>query len=168
MTTSKNGMEEMNAANNHGTCWLMQVAAFAHLHRRRGPARLCAASDSKKCSSPDRLAADGSLPLEMRRTKPYGYCLFNARSHGHRSARSFARNGDNLWEFTTAGRPQHPQGVEYIHPYIKDKSTWPHKPDVMFWEFWPVRSPVLLFGGLAYQRAQVAGHVENIGSESNQ
>ena len=31
MTTSKNGMEERDAKNNHGTCWLMQVAAFAKL-----------------------------------------------------------------------------------------------------------------------------------------
>ncbi len=31
MTTSKNGMEEGAAKNNHGTCWLMQVAAFAKL-----------------------------------------------------------------------------------------------------------------------------------------
>src|SRR5581483_7808619 len=31
MTTSKNGIDERNAKNNHGTCWVMQVAAFAHL-----------------------------------------------------------------------------------------------------------------------------------------
>ncbi len=31
LTTSKNGIEERDAKNNHGTCWLMQVAAFAHL-----------------------------------------------------------------------------------------------------------------------------------------
>src|ERR1700689_4974577 len=29
MTTSANGIEERDAKNNHGTCWLMQVAAFA-------------------------------------------------------------------------------------------------------------------------------------------
>ena len=29
MTTSKNGKEEEAAKNNHGTCWHMQVAAFA-------------------------------------------------------------------------------------------------------------------------------------------
>src|SRR6266850_1272946 len=30
MTTSKNGTDERDAKNNHGTCWIMQVAAFAH------------------------------------------------------------------------------------------------------------------------------------------
>src|SRR6266498_5068638 len=30
MSTSKNGIEEREAKNNHGTCWVMQVAKFAH------------------------------------------------------------------------------------------------------------------------------------------
>ena len=29
LTTHQYGMDEMNAKNNHGTCWVMQVAAFA-------------------------------------------------------------------------------------------------------------------------------------------
>jgi hypothetical protein len=29
LTTHKYGIDEMNAANNHGTCWVMQVSAFA-------------------------------------------------------------------------------------------------------------------------------------------
>ena len=29
MTTSKNGAEERDAKNNHGSCWVMQVAEFA-------------------------------------------------------------------------------------------------------------------------------------------
>src|ERR1043165_221403 len=31
MTANKNGLEERDAKNNHGTCWVMQVAAFAYL-----------------------------------------------------------------------------------------------------------------------------------------
>ncbi len=31
MSTSKNGQDEMNAKNNHGTCWYAQAAAFATL-----------------------------------------------------------------------------------------------------------------------------------------
>lgn len=37
MTTSKNGMEERDAKNNHGTCWLLQVAEFARLTGKCGP-----------------------------------------------------------------------------------------------------------------------------------
>ena len=31
MTTDPNGIDEREAKNNHGTCWVMQVAAFARL-----------------------------------------------------------------------------------------------------------------------------------------
>ena len=31
LTTHKYGIDERNAKNNHATCWVMQVAAFAHL-----------------------------------------------------------------------------------------------------------------------------------------
>jgi hypothetical protein len=41
------------------------------------------------------------------------------------------------------------QGMEYLYPYLKDKSTWPHAKDVMIFDEWPVREPSLLFSGLA-------------------
>jgi hypothetical protein len=31
----------------------------------------------KEVIVPEQIAADGSFPLELTRTKPYGYCLFN-------------------------------------------------------------------------------------------
>lgn len=31
LTTHQYGKDEMNAENNHGTCWTMQVASFAKL-----------------------------------------------------------------------------------------------------------------------------------------
>jgi len=35
-------------------------------------------------------------------------------------------------------------------PYIRDKQSWPHKPDVMYHDEWPMRQASLLFAGLAY------------------
>ena len=35
LTTHPYGIEERNAKNNHGTCWEMQVAAFARLSANR-------------------------------------------------------------------------------------------------------------------------------------
>ena len=42
------------------------------------------------------------------------------------------------------------KAIEFIYPYIKNKNTWPYPKDVMYWEQWPVASPVLLFGYMAY------------------
>lgn len=37
----------------------------------------------------------------------------------------------------------------FLYPYLADKSTWPYPHDVQHWDAWPVRSPGLLFCGLA-------------------
>ena len=36
MTTSPHGIDERNAKNNHGTCWVLRVARIAPLYRERG------------------------------------------------------------------------------------------------------------------------------------
>src|SRR5882672_1633119 len=76
MTTSKNGLEERDAKNNHGTCWVMQVAAFAHLTGDEKLLGYCR-DRFKTIIVPNQIAGDGSFPQELRRTKPYGYSLFN-------------------------------------------------------------------------------------------
>src|SRR5262249_6898766 len=76
MTTSKNGLEEREAKNNHGTCWVMQVAAFAHLTGNKKLLDYCR-DRFKTVIVPNQIEKDGSFPQELRRTKPYGYCLFN-------------------------------------------------------------------------------------------
>ena len=42
------------------------------------------------------------------------------------------------------------KAIEYLYPFIADKTKWPHKQDVMYWENWPVAQPFLLFGADAY------------------
>jgi hypothetical protein len=41
LTTHPYGKDEMNAANNHGTCWVMQVAAFAKFTNNDSLMDLC-------------------------------------------------------------------------------------------------------------------------------
>jgi hypothetical protein len=43
--------------------------------------------------------------------------------------------------------------VEYMFPFIRDKKSWKLPPDVMYFEYWPMRQEALLFGGVAYNRA---------------
>src|ERR1051326_7590092 len=76
LTTSKNGIQEREARNYHPTCWVMQVAAFAHLVRDQKLLEFCR-ERFKTVIVPNQIAADGSFPEELRRTKPYGYELFN-------------------------------------------------------------------------------------------
>ena len=41
--------------------------------------------------------------------------------------------------------------MEFIYPFISDKSKWPFAKDIYIWEEWPVRHSSLLFAGLAYK-----------------
>ena len=148
MTTSKNGLDEKKAKNNHGTCWVMQVAAFASFTGDEKQLAECRRR-YKEVLLPDQMAKDGSFPLELKRTKPYGYSLFNLDAMAT-VCHILSTPGDDLWEYSTAdGRDMH-KAAEFMYPYVKDKNTWPFQKDVMFWEFWPVRSPGMLFPGLAY------------------
>jgi hypothetical protein len=149
LTTSKNGQDEMKASNNHGTCFVMQLATFASFVGDEWKLADCR-KRFKEVLLPTQMAADGSWPLELKRTKPYGYSLFNLDAMAT-ICHICSTQQDNLWQFTTPDGRSMRKAVDYMLPYIQDKSKWPHKPDVMFWEFWPVRSPALLFAGLAYK-----------------
>jgi hypothetical protein len=152
MTTSKNGLDEMKAENNHGTCWVLQVAAFASFTGDEEKLAMCR-KRYKEVLLPNQMATDGSFPRELKRTKPYGYSLFNADAMAA-ACWILSTPSDDLWKFETPDGKSMCKGVAWIAPFIADKSKWPYKPDVMFFEFWPVRSPVLLFGGIRCDRPE--------------
>jgi hypothetical protein len=148
MTTSKHGLDEMNAENNHGTCWVAQVAAFASLTGDREKLAMCR-ERYKTLLLPNQMAADGSFPRELKRTKPYGYALFNLDAMAA-VCQLASTPDDDLYTYTLPDGRTFRKAVDYMVPYVRDKSKWPLKPDVMFWEFWPVRHPSLLFASVAY------------------
>ena len=150
MRTSKNGQEERDAKNNHGSCWVMQAGEFA---RFTGNAEVMAwcRGRFKTVLAPDQIAADGSLPMELRRTKPYSYSLFDMDVLCT-ICQSLSTENDDLWTFTTPDGRGIQKMMAFMYPFINDKSTWPFKHDVEHWDDFPVRQPGLLFSGLAYDQ----------------
>ena len=148
MTTSRNGMEERDAKNNHGTCWVMQVAQFAQYTGNRQLLDYCS-ERYKTVLLPDQLAADGSFPLELKRTKPYSYSLFNLDAMAT-ICQIVSTPADDLWKFRLADGRGMQTAMSFMVPYIADKRSWPHPPDVQYFDDFPVRQPSLLFAGLAY------------------
>ena len=147
LTTSKNGIEEREAKNNHGTCWVMQIAAFSHLVGNQELLEYCR-DRFKKVLVPNQIAADGSFPEELRRTKPYGYSLFNLEALAT-ICQILSTGKDNLWTFALPDGRGIGRALAYMFPYIKDKKSWPLQPDVMYDADWPMRQTSLLFGGKA-------------------
>ncbi|TCC91666.1 alginate lyase [Pedobacter frigiditerrae] len=144
LNTSKNGVAEKTAKNNHSACWVMQVASFAKLVKDE------TMLDSlrwmyKNVQLPNQMATDGSFPLELARTKPYGYSIFNLDAFTM-ICQILSTPKDNLWKFETADGKAIKKGISYLYPFVADKSKWSLKPDVMFWDNWPVAQPLLIFG----------------------
>lgn len=150
MTTHKYGIEEREAKNNHGTCWLMQVAAFAGLTGNQELLAYCR-NRFKTVLVPNQIAADGSFPEELRRTKPYGYSLFNLEALAT-ICQLLSTPEDNLWKFATSGGRSVSKAMEFMVPFVRDKKSWPKAKDVMYDEEWPMRQSSLLFAGVALQR----------------
>jgi Alginate lyase len=148
MTTHPYGLEERDAKNNHGTCWVMQVATFARLTHNEELLRFCR-ERFKTVLVPNQIAADGSFPQELRRTKPYGYSLFNLDAMAT-ICQILSTREDNLWRFEVEDGRGIRRSVAYMTPFIRDKKSWPLKPDVMYDEEWPMRHPTLLFAGIAF------------------
>jgi hypothetical protein len=151
MNTSPNGIQERDAKNNHGTCWLVQAGEFARF--TGNAARLAEYRERfKTILVPHQIAADGSFPEELRRTKPYGYCLFNLDAMAM-ACQVLSEPNDNLFPWHTADGRGFDRAMAYMVPFIADKSKWPMKPDVEYFQYWPVRHPSLLFAGLALKHA---------------
>lgn len=151
LTTSPFGMQERDERNNHGTCWLLQAASFAALLGRADV--LDGARDRlKSVIVPTQIAPDGRQPLELARTKPYAYSLFNLDVL---AASAWLLDGGSgaLIDWKTPDGRSIGGAIAWMAPYIADKARWPLPPDIEYWDGFPVRQPSLLFGGLAQHRA---------------
>ncbi|MGC2612860.1 MAG: alginate lyase family protein [Terracidiphilus sp.] len=152
MQTSDPGRKERDAKNNHGSCWLLQAAAFASLTGDDGVVREC--RDRLKSNIlPTQVAPDGSFPLELVRTKPYGYSLFDLDALGM-LAHVLSTKSDNLWDYTLHDGRGLAACFRFMTPFIANKQSWPYRHDVQYFDDLPVRQPSLLFAGLAYRNRE--------------
>jgi hypothetical protein len=152
LTTHQYGIDERETKNNHATWWVAQVATFAHLVNDTANLSYCR-SRFKNVLLPRQVAEDGSFPEELRRTKPYSYSIFNLEGMAL-ICRVLSTQSDDLWHYTLPDGRGIQKAVEFLYPYIVDKSKWPYPKDVLYFESFPARQPFLLFAGIALGRAE--------------
>ena len=152
MTTSQHGIDERNAKNNHGTCWVMQVSEFARYTGNQELVSFCI-DRFKTVLVPNQVAANGSFPEELRRTKPYSYCIFNLDAMAT-TCQILSTPKENLWNFSLPDGRGIASAVAFMFPFIADKKSWTRPPDVQYFDDFPVRQPSLLFAGLALSRPE--------------
>jgi hypothetical protein len=146
--TSKPGIDEMDNANNHSIACFVQLAAFSKYTDDEKVLGMCR-DRFEKVLFPNQMANDGSFPRELKRTKPYGYSIFQADNLSILCV-LLSTPTDDLWKFTLHDGRNPRQAVDFIYPYLANKNKWladGRGRDVMHWDNWPVRQPCLL---LAY------------------
>lgn len=148
LTTSPFGMQERDEKNNHGSCWLLQASAFAAL-LGRGDVLEAARVHLRTVIVPTQVALDGRQPLELARTKPYAYSLFNLDVL---ATSAWLLGGRDLVAWETGDGRSIAKAIAFMAPYVADKARWPFARDIEYWDGFPVRQPSLLFGGLALGR----------------
>jgi len=150
MKTSEKGKAERDALNNHATCWALQASEFARLiddNETRDQVH----SQYTDILLPGQLGLNGSFPKELARTKPYSYSIFNFDVMAT-LCQSLKGIESDLLTFQLPDGRGFCRATEFIYPYLKDKNAWPYNKDVEHFDALPVRSPGLLFAGLACDR----------------
>lgn len=125
MHDSKNGHDEAAAKNNHGSWYDAQVAALA-----LGTGKPEIAKQILEQAKTKRIAfqiePDGREPLELARTKSWGYSVMNL-SALFQLARLGDRTGVDLWHYCTADGRGIRAALDYLLPVARGERKWTTK-----------------------------------------
>lgn len=124
MTQSKNGFEEDNWHNNHGSYYDMQAAAYALFSgmNEEVKKRLTITQLRRIASHFDR---EGRQNAELERTRPWHYSNFNLEAYTKLGMIGEKVNV-NIWSFAL---DEHSltKGYKYIANFIDTKNKWQYK-----------------------------------------
>lgn len=141
LSTHPYGLAERDALNNHGTCWALQVAVFASFTGNAALVDFCR-KRYMQVYIPNQMDLNGSFPLELKRTKPYGYSLFNL------DIMATLAHVLQVWDWNMPDGRGIQKGIQFLLPYIQDKSQWQYPADIMYFDEWPIAQSCLFFAGL--------------------
>lgn len=146
------GLKERATGNNHSTAYALQVTTFARFVGRRDALEEMRAFLFQELL-PQQMSADGSFPLELERTKPYGYSIFNLDCFSVLCHLLSLELG-SLWEQALPDGRCLKRGVEFLYPFVNDKTNWPYRRDVACFDDWPSRPAFLLLAGIWLKNPQ--------------
>lgn len=141
LNTHPYGIDEMNAKNNHGTWWHAQVAAYAAFVGDKNSLDKCRNFYNNQLLA-KQMAFDGSFPLETARTKPFAYSLFNLDG-----AATLAQIL-NCWTYELSDGRGMGKALDFIRPFVLDKSKWTFPEDVLYWDEQPGRRPFMFLAAI--------------------
>jgi hypothetical protein len=126
MQTSKIGLQEKNAPNNHGAAYDVQLSAVLVMAEKENEAKKVLGE-----SLPARLDAhitpEGKQPRELARTKSWSYSCFNLKNICKGSVMAMSL-GIDLWNYEgEGGRGSLKKAMLYLVPFLKNPEEWSEK-----------------------------------------
>ena len=115
------GTEEKNAPNNHGVWYDAQLLAYAGFLRDTSLIRTIYTRVLTRLDQ--EMDAQGSFPLEMRRTTSLHYSVFILNAYNSLATR-FQQLGLDLWQTKTASGKSLKKGFDFILPYLLRTQQW--------------------------------------------
>ncbi len=124
MLESPIGHDEAKAKNNHGTFYSEQIIAFSLFVDK--PEIALNEIEIFKIRMESQLKSDGSQPLELARTKSWGYVNMNL--YGYYLVAKLAENLNiSLWNHQISEGKNLKNALEFIMPYLKKEKVWEYE-----------------------------------------
>lgn len=127
LLTSKNGIEERAAENNHGTFTDSQLAALALFTGDSTLARQVFRDTRSRIDK--QIKPDGSQPLELERTRPVHYSAFNLDAFTQ-VAELARHTGDDIWNYSSSAGGSLRAALVFMARFTDSVKKW-DKPDVV-------------------------------------
>jgi len=125
LTTSRNGRNERDTANNHGSWFDAQAAHLALVLGKDADAKAIAtAALTHRIAK--QIEPDGRQPLELARTNSLHYSLFNVQALV-RLAHVGSHVGVDLWAVSTPDGRSLRAALHNLAPYVDPAMQWPQQ-----------------------------------------
>jgi Alginate lyase len=125
LQTSRNGHDESDAKNNHGSWFDQQIVGIAlYLGDRELARKICETAKTRRIAL--QIEPDGSEPLELARTKSFSYSAFNLDALC-RLAEEAQRAGVDLWGYKSPDGGSIRAALDFLLPYAQGTKKWTHK-----------------------------------------
>jgi hypothetical protein len=125
LTTSKIGLGEDAASNNHGTFYDVQAVSLALFLGKTDFARQKLEAAGEKRIARE-IEPDGKMPRELGRTLSFHYSLFNLEAE-MRLADLGRVVGVDLWHYKTADGRSVSKATEFMAQFADPKRAWPYQ-----------------------------------------